>query len=132
MRETNQKEYLTKKCLCCDNNRLELYSPNSCLGFPISFCSNCGIYSLFGDEEKIKTRTNDVYNKNYWDDRKAEEAIESNYKNLDSLELKVRWKSEKEFCEPFISKTKTILEIGSGRGQNLYFFSNTLTFPSSF
>jgi 2-polyprenyl-3-methyl-5-hydroxy-6-metoxy-1,4-benzoquinol methylase len=72
-------------------------------------------------EDEIKKRTNKIYEREYWNERNAKEAIESNYTNQDSLTRKGRWKSQLEFCEPFISK-KNVLELGAGRGQNLYFF----------
>jgi len=121
IKNQNNKDF-KKECICCDEKKLDVYKSNSNLGFPIHLCKNCSLYIAGRFENEMKQKTQEIYNSTYWEERKAKEAMESNYTNHYSLILRVRWQSQKNFCEPFIYKKKNLLEIGAGRGQNLYFF----------
>jgi len=122
MTENLNNKDLTKECICCGKSQFTIYKLNSNLGFPISLCKYCGLYIAGRFENEMKKKTEEIYNKEYWEERKAKEAIDSNYTTPDSLMVIARWKSQKNFCEPFISKKTRLLEIGAGRGQNLYYF----------
>lgn len=120
--EIQNNKDLTQECICCGKNQFIIYKSSSKLSFPISLCNNCGLYIAGKFEDEMKKKTQEIYNKEYWEERKAKEAIDSDYTTPESLMVTARWKSQKKFCEPFISKKTTLLEIGAGRGQNLYYF----------
>jgi len=113
---------LIKNCVCCENSDFKLYSSNSYLGFPVLQCSDCGLLVSGGNENEMRKKANEIYEKHYWDERKSEDAIKSNFTDFESKQKRKKWISQIKFCNPFFSNKKTILEIGSGAGHSLYWF----------
>ena len=71
-------------CLSCDNKSLDQYSEDSYMKLPVYFCNICGMYSTGKTEEEIKNRSVEIYKKEYWNERGAEESIKANYFDINS------------------------------------------------
>ena len=108
-------------CIIC-KNKLEKYSENSNLKMPVYFCKDCYYYVTGESEIEVKEKLNTLYSGFYWDERKAEYSIESNYTDADSFGKLRNQISQFSYCKPFIKDKKTILEIGVGGGQATYWF----------
>jgi len=109
------------QCISCDNKSLIEYSKDSYMKLPIYFCSICGMYITGRNEEEIKNRSIEIYKKEYWDKREAEEAIRTNYSDINSQGKKRQWISQFAYCKPYF-KNKNFLEIGCGQGQTIFWF----------
>ena len=113
---------LIKKCVCCGNSTFKQYSSSSYMGFPVFQCSNCEVVITGGDEDLMRKKANKIYEKKYWDERKSEEAIKSNFTNIESKQIQKKFLSQIKYCKSNFSNKKTLLEIGSGAGHSLYWF----------
>ncbi|MGY5148968.1 MAG: class I SAM-dependent methyltransferase [Candidatus Nitrosopumilus sp. bin_68KS] len=71
---------------------------------------------------EIKQKLKKLYSGDYWNERKAKESIESNYTDSDSLGKLRNWISQFAYCQPYFKNKKTILDIGVGGGQAIYWF----------
>lgn len=111
-------------CLICDSFLVEKYSENSCMGLPVFRCPGCNLWITGNSVDEVKKSADHIYSKEYWDDRESESAIKSNYTDPNSLGKRRQWISQTKYCKEFLKNTKTILEIGSGPGQTLYWFSD--------
>ena len=109
------------ECISCNNNKLEVFNRDSYFNLPVYFCRNCDLY-MTGDPMITKKKIANLYSKEYWVDRKAENSIKSNYNDVDSLSKKRSWESQFKYCMPFIDDKKFFLEIGAGGGQSLEWF----------
>ena len=114
---------LVSRCICCDNQNFKIYVRNSYMGFRVFQCISCGLYVSGGDEDEMRQKADQIYEKEYWDKEGSEEAIKSDYTNPRSVVLKKRWFSQINYIGTLLSKKKTILEIGAGGGQALFWFS---------
>ena len=110
-------------CLICDSSLSDTYSEDSCMGLPVFRCSNCNLWVTGSSTDEVKKAADQIYSKEYWDDRESESAIRSNYTDQNTLGKKRQWISQTKYCHEFLKNTNTILEIGSGPGQTLYWFS---------
>ena len=108
-------------CIICDKS-LDKFSENSNLEMPSFFCNNCNYYVTGESENEVKEKLNKLYSGSYWNERKAETSIESNYKDNDSLGKLRNWTSQFSYCKKFFQNKKSILEIGVGGGQAVYWF----------
>lgn len=108
-------------CIFCNNESLIEYSKDSYMGLPVYFCNICGMYITGRNEEEVKNRSVEIYKKEYWDGRGAEEAIRTNYSDTNSQGKKRQWISQYAYCKPYF-KNKKFLEIGCGPGQTIFWF----------
>jgi len=118
-----EQDDVLKQCLCCGNKNFKIHTRDSYIGFPVFKCMDCGLYVSGNNEHEMKKRANQIYEKEYWDMEGSEEAIRSDYTNPRSLVLKKRWISQFDYAKPLMTNKKSILEIGSGGGQALFWFS---------
>lgn len=110
-------------CLICDSVLSEKYTNDSCMGLPVFRCGNCNLYVTGNSIDEVKEKSGKIYSNEYWDNRESELAIMSNYTDRNSLGKRRQWISQTKYCQEFLKNTKTILEIGSGPGQTLYWFA---------
>lgn len=54
--------------------------------------------------------------------RNVENSIKSNYHDTDSLGKRRNWISQVSYCKKYLSEKKSILEIGVGGGQSIFWF----------
>ncbi len=111
-------------CICCEKNSMEIYQNDSYLKLPIYFCKNCKLYVTGETETEIKSKTDQLYKKSYWDERLSEKSINSDYTDIDSQGKQRQWISQCKYCKPYLDNKKKLLEIGSGPGQVLFWFKN--------
>jgi 2-polyprenyl-3-methyl-5-hydroxy-6-metoxy-1,4-benzoquinol methylase len=90
---------------------------------PVFNCTNCDLYVTGNSEDEVKRKSLETYSKTYWDNRESESAIESNYTDQNSIGKRRQWLSQTKYCYEYLKNAKTILEIGSGPGQTLYWFA---------
>jgi len=109
-------------CLLCNQNNLETYKTNSFFGLNILKCLNCDLYITGRSEKEISDKISHYYSKDFWDERKSEDSIYSNYTDHNSQSKKRNWISQVKYCQPWLTKDITIFEIGAGAGQNTFFF----------
>jgi 2-polyprenyl-3-methyl-5-hydroxy-6-metoxy-1,4-benzoquinol methylase len=107
--------------MSCDNKSLSEYSKNSYMRLPVYLCNVCGMYITGKNEDEIKKRCSEIYKKEYWDGRGAEEAIKTNYSDINSQGKKRQWISQFAYCKKYF-KNKRFLEIGCGSGQTIFWF----------
>jgi 2-polyprenyl-3-methyl-5-hydroxy-6-metoxy-1,4-benzoquinol methylase len=108
-------------CILCKKSSLTKFTDSSYLNTPVYYCDNCNFY-LNGDSEgEIGTKVQEIYKKEYWDSRRSETMLNSNYMDADSQGKKRRWLSQYAYCKKFF-QGKKILEIGAGSGQALFWF----------
>jgi len=109
-------------CLLCNQNGLETYTTNSFFGLPILKCNNCDLYITGNSENEISDKISNFYLQEFWNLRKSEDSIKSDYTDTNSQSKKRNWVSQVKYCQPFLTKKLSILEIGAGAGQNVFFF----------
>ena len=109
------------RCLSC-SNEMQQYCRSSYIDLPVIYCNNCKFYVSGDSINKIKKKISNLYNKDYWDERKSERSINSNYNDVDSEGKKRNWISQYKYCKPFLDEKKKIFEIGVGAGQSAYWF----------
>lgn len=109
------------QCISCNNESLTEYSSDSYMKLPIYFCKKCDMYITGKNEEEVKNRSTEIYKKEYWDERGAEESIRTNYSDINSQGKKRQWISQFAYCTPYF-KNKKFLEIGCGPGQTIFWF----------
>lgn len=109
-------------CLLCNQNNLISYTSNSFFGLPILKCDNCDLYITGTSEKEVSNKVSDFYSQEFWNQRKSEDSIKSNYVDSNSLSKKRNWISQVKYCQPLLTKDLSILEIGAGAGQNTFFF----------
>ena len=112
-------------CISCGKSSFLLYSQNSSMGLPVYQCNFCKLYFNGNSEDEVKIRTQEIYSGNYWDERKSEESLESNYTDRTSQYKRKHWLSQKEYCKSYLEGKKDLLEIGSGAGQSLTYFEES-------
>lgn len=108
-------------CNICKND-LNIYSQNSNLKMPVYFCKNCNYYVTGQNEIEVKQKLEILYSGIYWDERKIKDSIESNYTDIISMGKLRNWISQYAYCKQFFKNKETILEIGVGGGQAVYWF----------
>lgn len=109
------------KCIICFGE-LKKFSNNSYLEIPVSYCQNCELYVTGSSVEEIKNKLEILYSGKYWEERNVENSIASNYQDTDSLGKRRNWISQVSYCKKFLSEKKSILEIGVGGGQSIFWF----------
>lgn len=109
------------KCIIC-LAELKEYSHNSYLKMPVFFCRICDMYVTGKSEEETKEQLRGLYSGEYWEERNAEKSILSNYTDIDSQGKKRNWMSQFAYCKKYFRNKKSILEIGVGGGQTIYWF----------
>ena len=111
------------KCFLC-NTDYELYTKTSYLDLPTFRCKKCNLIVTGDNESEIIKKTKEIYEKKHWGEGmwNAENVIKSNYTDEESEGKKRTWISQYKYCESFLKGKKTILEIGSGQGQNSWWF----------
>jgi len=111
-------------CILCSNSQLVSYMKDSYLHVPILFCNNCNLYVSGDSEENISRKINDFYKSSYWNkkDISTEEAVKSNYSDINSQGKWRQWISQFSYCKSSIKNKKRLLEIGAGQGQTLFWF----------
>ena len=97
---------------------------DSYLHVPVFFCNNCNLYISGNSEEEILGRINEFYKSSYWNkkDISTEEAIKSNYSDINSMGKRRQWISQFAYCKSYMKNKDKLLEIGSGQGQTLFWF----------
>lgn len=111
------------ECEICLNNLQKKYD-SSFFKAPVYYCSNCNHYTTYEKKEEMEKKLRKLYENEFWDYETTELASKTQFTDEESLGKKRDWISQYEYCKKFLSGKKRILEIGSGRGQNLYFFEN--------
>lgn len=109
-------------CISCGNSSFLLYSQNSSMGIPVYQCKFCKLYFNGNSENQVKMRSQEIYSENYWNERKSEESLKSDYSDKASQYKRKHWLSQREYCKSYLEGKKDILEIGSGAGQTLTYF----------
>ena len=109
------------KCIIC-KNELNHFSNNSCLEMPVSHCKNCDMYVTGSSDDEIKRKLEMLYSGEYWEERNVETSIKSNYTDIDSHGKRRNWISQFAYCKKFLDEKKSILEIGVGGGQTIFWF----------
>lgn len=109
-------------CLLCNENNLETYTTKSFFGLNILKCNTCDLYITGTSEKEVSDKLSGFYSQEFWDQRKSEDSIKSDYTDSNSLSKKRNWISQIKYCKPLLTKNSTILEIGAGAGQNTFFF----------
>lgn len=112
-------------CISCGKSSFLLYSQNSSMNLPVYQCNFCKLYFNGDSENEVKKRSQEIYSGNYWDERKSEESLESNYTDKTSQYKRKHWLSQKEYCKSYLEGKKDLLEIGSGAGQILTYFEES-------
>lgn len=110
------------ECICCHKTDFVAFSQTSYLNLPVIYCKNCELYISGRNEKEMSDESEKIYSKNYWDERKSEESINSNYTDIDSQGKKRQWISQLSYCKSFLKEKSELLEIGSGPGQALFWF----------
>jgi 2-polyprenyl-3-methyl-5-hydroxy-6-metoxy-1,4-benzoquinol methylase len=109
-------------CLLCNQNNLETYTTNSFFGLSVLRCNNCDLYITGTSEKEVNDKLSGFYLEDFWNERKSEDSIKSDYTDTNSQGKKRNWISQVKYCKPLLTKDLTILEIGAGAGQNTFFF----------
>jgi hypothetical protein len=97
------------ECVCCEKNSMEIYQNDSYLKLPIYFCKNCKLYVT--GETEIKSKTDQLYKKSYWDERLSEKSINSDYMDIDSQGKQRQWISQYKYCKPYLDNKKNYLKL---------------------
>lgn len=108
------------RCLLCNRINLEVYTQSSFFGLPILKCDSCDLYVTGDSEDLVAEKISNFYSRQFWDLRKSEDSIKSNFTDENSQSKKRNWISQIKYCPDL--RGKTILEIGAGAGQNTFFF----------
>lgn len=109
-------------CIICDGV-LEDYSKTSNLNLEVNYCKKCNFYITGNTKKEILDKISSLYKKDYWNERNSELSINSNYTDTDSQGKRRNWTSQFLYTRKHITG-KTILEIGVGAGQSIYWFEN--------
>ena len=109
-------------CIICDGV-LEEYSKTSNLNLVVNYCKKCNFYINGNTKEEVLDKISSLYKKDYWNERNSEISINSDYTDIDSQGKKRNWISQFLYTKKYITG-KTILEIGVGAGQSIYWFEN--------
>lgn len=109
-------------CISCGSSSFTLYSENSKMGLPVYSCAKCGLFVTGSSEDQVREKSKTIYEQEYWEERQALQSLESDYKDKASLYKWKHWKSQMEYCRPYLQGKKEVLEIGSGAGQALLYF----------
>jgi 2-polyprenyl-3-methyl-5-hydroxy-6-metoxy-1,4-benzoquinol methylase len=82
------------------------------------------LYITGNSEEDISRRISEFYKSSYWNkkDISTEEAIKSNYSDINSMGKRRQWISQFAYCRSHMEHKKKLLEIGSSQGQTLVWF----------
>tara|TARA_B100001540_G_scaffold247448_1_gene222857 strand:- start:811 stop:1641 length:831 start_codon:yes stop_codon:yes gene_type:complete len=107
-------------CIICDSV-LEEYSKISNLNLIVNYCKECNFYTNGNTKEEVLDRISSLYKENYWNERNSEVSINSDYTDIDSQGKRRNWISQFSYTKKYISGN-TILEIGVGAGQSIYWF----------
>ena len=114
-------------CVSCGNTFLEKYANNSYLELPVFHCKKCDLYVTGSSADQVREKTIQIYKEKFWGKDNGWDAtkiIESNFTDIDSQGKKRHWISQMKYCKPYLENKKTVLEIGSGQGQAMYWFEN--------
>ena len=109
-------------CISCGESSFTLYSESSNMELPVFICSKCGLFVTGSSEVEVREKSEIIYTGTYWEERQAIQSIESDFKDKASLYKWKHWKSQTEYCKPYLKDKKEILEIGSGAGWALFYF----------
>lgn len=113
---------IVTRCIVCSNTELSRYADNSGLDLPVYQCKQCKLYCTGNSESTIKEKTSTLYHGKYWDERKSEFSLKSDYIDTDSQSKKRNWISQYAYCEPDLKNKNNLLEIGAGAGQASFWF----------
>lgn len=94
------------------------------MGLPVFQCKDCGLFVTGSNQDEIKEKAEKIYLSTYWEEREAIQSLESNFTDKNSYYKLEQWNSQIKYCKSYLKGKKTILEIGSGAGQTLYYFEN--------
>ncbi len=111
-------------CISCGSSSFALYSENSNMELPVYKCIKCNLLVTGSTESEIRNKSKKIYTTTYWEERKAIQSLESNFMDKTSQYKWKHWKSQVEYCKPYLDNKKDLLEIGSGAGQSLFYFEN--------
>ena len=109
-------------CIICDGV-LEEYSKTSNLNLVVNYCKKCNFYINGNTKGEVLDKISSLYKEDYWNERNSEISINSDYSDIDSQGKKRNWISQFLYTKKYITG-KTILEIGVGAGQSIYWFEN--------
>jgi len=113
---------MSATCIICDGV-LEEYSKTSNLNLVVNYCKKCDFYINGNAKEEVLDKISSLYKEDYWNERNSEISINSDYTDIDSQGKKRNWISQFLYTKKHITG-KTILEIGVGAGQSIYWFEN--------
>ena len=113
---------MSATCIICDGV-LEEYSKTSNLNLVVNYCKKCNFYINGNTKGEVLDKISSLYKKDYWNERNSEISINSDYTDIDSQGKKRNWISQFLYTKKYITG-KTILEIGVGAGQSIYWFEN--------
>lgn len=92
------------------------------MDLPVYKCITCELLVTGSTESELRSKSNEIYASTYWKERKALQSLESNFTDQASIYKWKHWKSQVEYCKPYLIGKKDLLEIGSGAGQTLFYF----------
>jgi hypothetical protein len=92
-------------------NSMEIYQNDSYLKLPIYFCKNCKLHVTGKTEAEIKSKTDQLYKKSYWDERLSEKSINSDYRDIDSQGKQRQCISQHKYCKPYLDNKKNYLKL---------------------
>ena len=108
------------KCIIC-NSVLEEYSKTSNLNLIVNYCKKCNFYINGNTKEEVLEKISNIYKGDYWNERNSEISINSRYTDTDSQGKRRNWMSQFLYVKKYFSGD-TILEIGVGAGQSIFWF----------
>lgn len=115
------------RCISCENESMSKFSNDSFFELPVFQCKKCDL-CVTGDSQIESIKKIELkYQKDFWGSGKlwdAQSIINSNFTDLDSQGKKRQWTSQYKYCKPYLKNKKSILEIGAGQGQTLFWFKN--------
>lgn len=109
-------------CISCKNSFFTKYSDESYLHLPVFCCNSCGLLITGNSEEDVKKVLINFYKGKYWKKGEIETYINSDYTDPDSFSKRRQWISQYKYCTKYIKGKNSLLEVGVGGGQSIYWF----------
>jgi 2-polyprenyl-3-methyl-5-hydroxy-6-metoxy-1,4-benzoquinol methylase len=110
-----------KNCISCGDKILKKSPTKSYLNLDIFYCKKCGLYAVGKSEDEVKERICELYEGDFWGSS-IENAIDTNFQDVDSQGKRRNWISQYSYCKPFFENRKSIFEIGAGAGHASVWF----------